>query len=420
MKFKIAFIILLLFSVKLLSQKSFPNQSPQFTFEENIDHIGQWNSTGQTTSVFVSNNFAFITTNNKLEILDISTPNVPQLIGELTLGSSFFSEDIVGNSEKIFVANNRTIYEFDIANPNSPDSIASITLDAIINDIFISENILYAIASYDFYILDISSENTISILGKLALPESSLGLTRFDVEGNFAYIGSWAAGVFIVEIEDPQNPKLHGRFLENSHLVFVNGTNAYVADLDYIYMLDITDTVLPSILLRKQIIGIPQDLIADEKNLYVSTNDGVEIYGKDDLNFIASYSLNDVGERILIENDFIFVANNEEGVNILKYNNPSSTINSDEIKYIFNLYQNYPNPFNSSTIIRYQLPEHSQVKLSVYDILGNKIAELVNEYKFAGSYKTEFNAKNLTSGIYFYKLKTSNGYSVTKKFLFLK
>jgi photosystem II stability/assembly factor-like uncharacterized protein len=94
----------------------------------------------------------------------------------------------------------------------------------------------------------------------------------------------------------------------------------------------------------------------------------------------------------------------------------------DEIIYeptSYELYQNYPNPFNPSTVISYQLPVSSDVTLKIYDILGNQIRTLVAEYKPAGKYEMEFNAKALPSGVYFYQLKAGEFIS-TKKMIFLK
>lgn len=85
----------------------------------------------------------------------------------------------------------------------------------------------------------------------------------------------------------------------------------------------------------------------------------------------------------------------------------------------FSLEQNYPNPFNPSTVISYQLPVISDVTIKVYDVLGNEVATLVNEYKPAGSYEVDFNATGLSSGIYFYKLQTGS-FVETKKMLLLK
>ena len=85
----------------------------------------------------------------------------------------------------------------------------------------------------------------------------------------------------------------------------------------------------------------------------------------------------------------------------------------------FALSQNYPNPFNPSTKIEYSIAENSFVSLKVYDILGNEVAELVNEYKSMGEYQIEFNAAEIPSGIYLYTLVSGN-YISTKKLILLK
>jgi len=83
------------------------------------------------------------------------------------------------------------------------------------------------------------------------------------------------------------------------------------------------------------------------------------------------------------------------------------------------LYQNYPNPFNPSTTIKYDLPKQSRVKIEVYDILGRKVATLVDETRIAGSYQVIWNANRSASGVYFYRIETGN-YCATKKLLLLK
>jgi hypothetical protein len=93
----------------------------------------------------------------------------------------------------------------------------------------------------------------------------------------------------------------------------------------------------------------------------------------------------------------------------------------------FSLEQNYPNPFNPTTLIKYSIPsviasetKQSQfVSLKVYDIIGNEVANLVNEEQFAGSYEVEFSSKELTSGIYFYKLQVGS-FVETKKMILMK
>jgi hypothetical protein len=87
--------------------------------------------------------------------------------------------------------------------------------------------------------------------------------------------------------------------------------------------------------------------------------------------------------------------------------------------FSFKLNQNYPNPFNPSTIISWQSPVGSWQTLKIYDVLGNEITTLVDEFKPAGTYEVEWNATGLPSGVYFYQLKT-NGFVETKKMLLMK
>jgi hypothetical protein len=85
----------------------------------------------------------------------------------------------------------------------------------------------------------------------------------------------------------------------------------------------------------------------------------------------------------------------------------------------FALANNYPNPFNPSTKIEYSLPTSEYVSLKVYDIIGREVATLVSTQQNAGTHKVEFNASNLTSGVYFYKIEAGSFASV-KKMLLLK
>ncbi len=95
---------------------------------------------------------------------------------------------------------------------------------------------------------------------------------------------------------------------------------------------------------------------------------------------------------------------------------------SQPLNYL--LYQNYPNPFNLTTKISYNIPKQSEVMLKVYDFLGREIATLVNEVKSPGEYTVEWDGTNsagqqVAGGVYYYQLKTNNGFVNTRKMIFL-
>lgn len=103
------------------------------------------------------------------------------------------------------------------------------------------------------------------------------------------------------------------------------------------------------------------------------------------------------------------------------YPNVPTAVGLDEEAVLnsYNLFQNYPNPFNPSTKISWQSPVSSHQTLKIYDVLGNEVAKLVDEYRSAGKYEVEFNASDLSSGIYFYKLQLGS-FVETKKMILLK
>lgn len=93
--------------------------------------------------------------------------------------------------------------------------------------------------------------------------------------------------------------------------------------------------------------------------------------------------------------------------------------NASNIPVKYNLSQNYPNPFNPTTTIEFSIPKSGLVKLNVFDMLGRRVAELVNTQKPAGNYRVDFNASELSSGIYFYRLEVNNFIAI-KKLAFIK
>jgi hypothetical protein len=105
-----------------------------------------------------------------------------------------------------------------------------------------------------------------------------------------------------------------------------------------------------------------------------------------------------------------------------KFNVNSVTSVEDKIvPKKFALEQNYPNPFNPATTIAYQLAKESHVTLKIYDVIGREVAELVNQNQAAGKYRIVFSSesKNLTTGIYFYRL-TADNFTSVKKMILLK
>jgi hypothetical protein len=141
---------------------------------------------------------------------------------------------------------------------------------------------------------------------------------------------------------------------------------------------------------------------------------------------------NDIAKEVTSSENDIYVTGYSE---MLQYAHQSGSSAVSTLSYIgkdddennpglntpgkFSLYQNYPNPFNPSTTIKFDIPEKSNVKLQVYDILGKVVDIMIDQVLEAGSYSYTYANKNLSSGVYFYQL-TAGDFSEVKKMSLIK
>jgi len=218
--------------------------------------------------------------------------------------------------------------------------------------------------------------------------------------------------------------------------IFLDSTNiiALTAELEGLY---------PTALLKYNLLDNTWDYIDTPEYVYVtglSLRTPAEIWGaigRNSSSFILSKNSGDTWELVNTKDSLLVVnvdfADSLHGIAvsnsgyILRYI-PDKPVSVEyiesEIPEKFILNQNYPNPFNPSTKISWQLPISDWQTLKVYDILGNEIATLIDEYKSAGIYEVEFNLEtgnipSLASGIYFYQLKTGDKFD-TKKMILLR
>jgi len=246
-------------------------------------------------------------------------------------------------------------------------------------------------------------------------------------------------GLFINEFLASNNTVNQDAFGENDDWIEIFNANNYSVNLGGLFITDNLD--------RSSKFQIP--FYNTEKTTIPAGGyllfwvDGQTEQGINHLNFKLDMAGEQIAIAQLIENDTLFIDSlsyaeqatdisygryPDGSANWYSFGNPtpldSNQIETSVVKQQitplnFALYQNYPNPFNPVTSIEYQVSNISEVNLSIYNILGQKVATLVNKKQSSGSYKVEWNASQFSSGVYLYRLSVGNFVEI-KKLVLLK
>ncbi len=143
----------------------------------------------------------------------------------------------------------------------------------------------------------------------------------------------------------------------------------------------------------------------DGNYLAISKKDSIVIYSFEKKAFVfKNYYKNARSYRTFLDSSFLYLAILENKTDLVTTSLPTN----------YSLSQNYPNPFNPETTMSYSIPKSEHVTLKVFDVLGREIATIVDEYKQAGTYKANFNASGLVSGVYFYQLRVGSFMQIKK------
>jgi len=173
---------------------------------------------------------------------------------------------------------------------------------------------------------------------------------------------------------------------------------------------------------RYVILNSMEDIVVDKESMLLGSLNAPygKVQFKQDIEFYGSVSAEeiDVDKKV----DAVYHSDNNDqilakGANQLA--NSVELVEEVELPTSYALKQNYPNPFNPSTTISYSIPKDGHVVLRLYDVLGNEVTKLEDGYKSAGNYRHQFDASRLTSGIYFYSIR-SGKFVDTKKMLLMK
>ena len=211
----------------------------------------------------------------------------------------------------------------------------------------------------------------------------------------------------------PETPVTYVPNVQNDHITFSTSAYAGVDSLMSVRIQVSSDanfntTVLDTMVHWKDVYGVTAQFIP------IDLNAGIDL---------THLSIN--SSRLISGNTYHYrVKYRDHNTKWSDWSNSTTfnnlvSVDETQVPFEYRLDQNFPNPFNPATRINFGIKESGNVLVKVYDVLGNEVATLLNKEMIAGNYSLTFNAGNLTSGVYFYKIITGN-FSDVKKMLLIK
>ncbi len=258
------------------------------------------------------------------------------------------------------------------------------------------------------------SSGTNSLLFAVSLIDSQ---TSVAVGDNGTILRTTDAGKTWVKPSSPVTVSLRGLAFHDDVVVTVGDLGIILRSMDrgitWQLVTSSTDVYLRGISYSKDLTWIA---VGYDGTIIHSTDDGLTWKAQRSGTHWPLYSIWLKGDTgTIVGYDGTILHTNTGGIVTTVERTPEGTQGPNQ----FVLKQNYPNPFNPSTVIRYQLSVASQVKLCIFNLLGQEIATLIDEHKPQGSYSVKWNAERFPSGMYFYRL-TAGGFVETKKLVLLK
>ncbi len=368
-------------------------------------------------------------------------------------------------NSKVFVAYGTAgLRIIDVSSTTSPTPLSTLALSGEARGVAVKGNYAYVAArDAGVHVIDVSNAAS-PVVVKTILTSRSRGIV---INGNYAYVATRDSGLIVWNVADPANPirkaAVKGIDVENVATAGnVVGTSFYSSIRFY----DITNPESPVAKGSTPTLRTGNEGFSIVGNYaYVPDGDSLKIFNISNLNtpiLVSKIKTGGYGYNAAVVGKYCYVASEGTGVRAINISNPAVPIEEgyyDDVpqsrgvtangKYVYvtektdgltiysndlitsvtngntmipstiKLHQNFPNPFNPTTNITIELKERAFVTLEVFNVLGQRVAILLNNKLLSGSFKVPFDGSSLSTGIYLYRLQ-ANGVTISKKMMLIK
>lgn len=407
-------------------------QSPTFVGGVNFGSLWTW-------GIHVVGNYAYLGDgSNGLRIVNITNPQSPSLVSTYNTPDWAFGVEVVDSLA--YVADGAAgLLILDVSNPQSPTFVGSYNTPHQANVVDVAGDYAFvADGNSGLQIINISNPQNPTLAGSLDTPGESWGL---KVVGELVYVADGFSGLRIIDVSNPQNPVSLASYNTSGESVCVDvvGNLIFVGDgfpgliiLSYaasnppyfsVCPLDFDSTFVNQPVTLSTTLHNPTMANLNVDSAYTTAGFSVTPSGP---------AVVPPGDSLQLEVTFLAEATGlQTGTLSLPYDSgvvecdlsgfaaPPSSARSPAVPAVFALHQNYPNPFNPVTTISFDLPQPANVLLKIYDVNGRLVRNLYSDQLPAGRHEVGIESRQLTSGIYFYRLQ-AGAFSAVKRMVVLK
>ncbi len=369
--------------------------------------IGEYRTPGHSNELCLWGPYLFISDFNQgLRIINVTDSHYPRDVSVCSTGVgvrdvlvdypyAYLSTDFQG---MVIVDVN------DIVNPNVVSQFGTTFVYGLTK----RDNIVYLASLWDgLQVVDVSDPATPQLLASYPAPSC---ITATYVEGDKLYVVDQNTGVIIFDLADPGRPTPLGHCrLEGYALsILVSGSYAYVANADLgVQIIDVTNPISPFWVAGVQTCYAIDLWLSHDNKLYVADLDFVTIIDVTEPTspqLLVHQEVIGFATGITVKGDEVFIAACYS-VQLAQFD-PTGIDDSGELPVASSLTQNYPNPFNTVTTIEYSLAKAGPVQLQIYNIVGQLVETLVIGEQAAGYHQVRWDAGAVASGVYFYRLSS--------------
>ncbi len=362
---------------------------------------------------------------NGLIIVDCSNPQAPVKVSAMYPGVNVNDVQFFNNTLFMSGSGDKGIMAVNVDDPESPEMLYSIPLSGTVREFAFKDNYLF-VPDSGLKIFDMADFYNPSLVAKIDLQMSSGSL----VFNENLIILSGINKHYFIDISNPNTPEMISAIYSgwNAPRISVYNNHLYEASNEGgLKVYDITDPV-NYIVKGRFLIGEYVNEVQNFNDTLFVTSEGskirmYELKNPMQLSSIGSHN-NCLAFDYYKEGNLIYVASLSSGITILRYGEPANNDENTDIPTHYNLSQNYPNPFNPVTNISFSLPVKSNVKLTIFNALGQEVKILAAREMEAGVHTLNFDALSIASGIYFYRVTVEGtdgtSYRNTKKMVLQK